>query len=648
MPRQPLRSIVTTSARNRNGEPFFGMTIDRKTNTMHPRRASGTTRHPLALALSLALAAMAPAVGAATIQVTTADDAGTISTCTFRQAIASMNAAAVGASSSCLNSGASFGTGDTITFAPAVTTVALADTANNELLVTDSNLTIAGSGLGGVTISRISGATNAFRIFHDTGTTGASFEETLYLSGLTLENGATLAASAGGGAILMAPPSYTTARLKLTNCIISGNSTNGTEAVGGAIAGTGSAATHSGTVVTLTGSTVNDNATGGGSAGGGAIYAATVTLKNSIVTGNSTAGTSSPGGAILAVDAIMNNSTLSHNSTAESGSPGGGIAAQSTRYAIGGFSGSYNVISYNTTSGLQSPGGGVYAASTNGTLSNEIITNNSTAGSSSNGGGIYVASYYGVNFASSTISDNTVTGPSSSGGGIWSRFGKGAVKQLLSSTISGNSATLEGGGISLNVCASVAATALSIYNSTIAFNSTAAAGGGGVYVGNVGCPAGDVSKPTSAALIVTSSILANTSSASAGSSDLAAQAGFALTVHTSFDLIQILPSAGGITLVNAGGSPPVISRAPLLGDLADNGCGKEAGAPGATACVPTHAIACRSPAYNAGSNPLTDTFDERGTGFPRMIGSTTDIGAYEFSYTANGDNIFCDGFESYP
>ena len=96
-----------------------------------------------------AFAAVMPTSRAATIQVTTPDDAGTTSTCTLRQAIAAMNAKALGSSSSCANLGSAFGFGDTITFASTVTSVDLADAPNNELLITDYSLTIQGTGTGG-------------------------------------------------------------------------------------------------------------------------------------------------------------------------------------------------------------------------------------------------------------------------------------------------------------------------------------------------------------------------------------------------------------------------------------------------------------------------------------------------------------------
>jgi Ca2+-binding RTX toxin-like protein len=59
---------------------------------------------------------------------------------------------------------------------------------------------------------------------------------------------------------------------------------------------------------------------------------------------------------------------------------------------------------------------------------------------------------------------------------------------------------------------------------------------------------------------------------------------------------------------------------PLLGSLQDNG--------GSTL---TQALLPSSPAIDAGSNPDNLTTDQRGTGFERIIGLSTDIGAFEFN-----------------
>jgi hypothetical protein len=69
------------------------------------------------------------------------------------------------------------------------------------------------------------------------------------------------------------------------------------------------------------------------------------------------------------------------------------------------------------------------------------------------------------------------------------------------------------------------------------------------------------------------------------------------------------------TITDGGGN---LASDPLLAPLADNG--------GATG---TMALTYGSPALDAGSATSTSSFDQRGTGFTRKIGSNLDIGAYE-------------------
>jgi hypothetical protein len=597
-------------------------------------------RRPVYVGLCLALAAISPSASAATIEVTTPDDpVASSTTCTLRQAIASMNSSAILGTSNCTNTGANFGSSDTVTFAVDVTSVTLADIANNELVVTDPYLTIQGSGNGGVTIGRNASSVNAFRIIHDK---SAAFATRLTLSGLTIANGATTATNASGAAVFIDTP-YSAA-LGLTNCIVSANSTSGTGAKGGALAGKGVGvyAIDHGTSISVTESTISGNSTNSANAGGGAIYAAEVTLKDSIVSGNKTTGNSSPGGAVLAPGVHMSYTTVSENSTEADSSPGGAIAAKSTPVAAGGFDGNYNNLTHNTTAGDSSPGGGMYAASVSGVLSLESITNNSTTGTNSNGGGVYIGSYYGASFSSSTISGNEVSGINSSGGGIWSRAGKGAIKIFSNGTLSNNTASVGGGAMSLNVCSSLASRAMNIYNSTVAFNATAAANGGAIIVSNIGCPPAEANKPTSTIVAAASSIFSNTTSNNVASFDIVSGAGFTLTLDTSFSLIENLPSSG-IVVSNASGSPALVTADPHLAPLADNGCFLASGAPGDAVCVQTLAIGCGSSAYNGGSNPFSDSFDERGEGFPRIANSLADIGAYE-----DNAEIFCNGFEVGP
>ena len=377
------------------------------------------SRNRLAAALGFAFAAVMPTSRAATIQVTTPDDAGTTSTCTLRQAIAAMNAKALGSSSSCANLGSAFGTGDTITFASTVTSVDLADAPNNELLITDYSLTIQGTGTGGVTVSRVSGATNAFRIFHDQGTD-------LYLEGLTISNGATTAANAKGGALFL---DVGFGGVVLTDSVVTGNSTSGAGALGGAIA---AGTSFNGASVRLINSAVSGNSTAGDNAKGGAIYAShQVYMTNSTVTGNSTSGKTSPGGAISTIDVIMYSSTLSDNYTKGDYSPGGAFFGYAT---LGGLEGHNSTISGNSTSGYKSPGGALditYAQ----TLSYFVISNNSTSGNLSSGGAIYTKNVF---VANSVISGNEVTGEGSNGGAVHARSTNSIDSTIQTSTVSDN------------------------------------------------------------------------------------------------------------------------------------------------------------------------------------------------------------------
>jgi len=57
----------------------------------------------------------------------------------------------------------------------------------------------------------------------------------------------------------------------------------------------------------------------------------------------------------------------------------------------------------------------------------------------------------------------------------------------------------------------------------------------------------------------------------------------------------------------------------------------------------THGLMIGSPAINAGSNPATQSFDQRGTGYARFVASAPDIGAYERQ--ADDDELFYGGFD---
>lgn len=87
-----------------------------------------------------------------------------------------------------------------------------------------------------------------------------------------------------------------------------------------------------------------------------------------------------------------------------------------------------------------------------------------------------------------------------------------------------------------------------------------------------------------------------------------------------------------IASTNQSPPPDTIWGPAALGPLTDNG--------GPT---PTHAVGFGSAAVDGGTMPNLGvfTFDQRGTGFPRLAGSAVDVGAFE----SDPDRIFTNGFD---
>jgi hypothetical protein len=77
------------------------------------------------------------------------------------------------------------------------------------------------------------------------------------------------------------------------------------------------------------------------------------------------------------------------------------------------------------------------------------------------------------------------------------------------------------------------------------------------------------------------------------------------------------------------------NKCPLLAPLADNG--------GATL---THALLINSPAIDAGNNTTNKAFDQRGTGYARVVGPHADIGAFERQAGEIDDVILISKFET--
>jgi uncharacterized delta-60 repeat protein len=253
---------------------------------------------------------------------------------------------------------------------------------------------------------------------------------------------------------------------------------------------------------------------------------------------------------------------------------GGGIAADIITITDSVVSG--NVAGY---------GGGIYAFSSL-TMASSSVSGNSVTGFGS-GGGIA-----GVTL---TISGSTINGNSASqGGGL---YADGLIT-LVNSTVSGNTAS-EGGGI---------------YTSAITTNfvTVTANNGGADYRGGSGINL----QVNEAGLGVEfdNSVIAGNASAE-GAQDLDTQA--AVTIRGANNYIGTL---GPVAQNDLAAGVNIAACAHLnLGALANNGGGTQ-----------THAILSGSCLIDAGVASTSIAFDQRGTGYPRVVNGHADIGAFEY------------------
>jgi hypothetical protein len=335
--------------------------------------------------------------------------------------------------------------------------------------------------------------------------------------------------------------------------------------------------------------------------GGGCIYsAATIAMTNAVATGcSASADGVIAGGALLAVgqivlfgSAVTDSHVASINGYPSVAAAGGGaFAAQELIFE-------HSILSGNS---VTTPLGTVYAG---GAFGGNVIAKYSTVHGNTattvTGGSYYsigggLASNGNVFIQNSTFDGNSADGA----GGIDVRYSAGHTTTLINATISGNHANIIGGGM-------LAGDDITIENSTIAFNYASTNGGGGLLVeGNT-------------AVLQSTIIADNSPSGMAGAADLDGGA----TVSGANNLIKI----SGIPV-------PVdtITTDPQLGVLAANG--------GETR---THALAETSPAIDMGNDTANKPVDQRGPGFPRVVGASADIGAYEL----NPDTIFADAFDA--
>ncbi len=266
-------------------------------------------------------------------------------------------------------------------------------------------------------------------------------------------------------------------------------------------------------------------------------------------------------------------------------------------------------------------GGGI-SSGENLTVADSVITGNQAG----RGGGIYHRTHY-LTVLRSTVSGNTAVGGPvvGSGGGILN-FGDAAI---LDSTLSGNTAPTGGG---LYMLAFLPDTTL-VRNSTISGNEASIAGGG-IYnfFGHM--------------IVEHSTITNNTAPAGKGGGvGTLAQSSYTLTELRStivagnvgsdvfYDVLGNNTFASlGYNLIGIGDGTAAFTLPgdqigvtnPMLGPLADNG--------GPTL---THALLVGSPAIDAGDPAAmagvggVPMYDQRGAPFERVLGARIDIGAFE-------------------
>jgi parallel beta-helix repeat protein len=254
------------------------------------------------------------------------------------------------------------------------------------------------------------------------------------------------------------------------------------------------------------------------------------------------------------------------------------------------------VVSGNTAG---DGGGGIYLYNNNPlTLDNSTISGNTAGTTDCEGGGLYHFGTAPIIIRGSTISGNNCLGATGDGGGFFNNSGTPVIT-IENSTISGNTAGQSGGGIFRNATATGT---LTITHSTItnnAANGAAGSGGGGMFIPNTF--AGLSLRNT----IVSGNTNANTPDISAG------------TINVNFCAIG---SPTGFILSGTSGNNLPFGTNLDLGPLQNNG--------GPTN---THHPGPNSPPVNAGDPAFVPppAFDQRGSGFARVVGGTIDIGSVE-------------------
>jgi hypothetical protein len=312
----------------------------------------------------------------------------------------------------------------------------------------------------------------------------------------------------------------------------------------------------------------------------------TLTNGKYSVTGNAAGGCVASSGKVNLTGDLLSNCQVA--STGSGNAKGGALYASS------------GAVLYSTTiadslavsDNADARGGGVYSGFNLRTMS-VTLSGNQAVGVTSFGGGAF-------SLGDAFLKQTTVSGNSADiGGGLVLHFGPQASPSVVVSqnTISGNSATTSVGGL-------FARAPLVLQNSTVTNNTESVQNGAGVYL--------------QGASQLDSTIVAGNK---VGSTPCDLGGGSSPSASGSHNII-------GISLF-PGIPADSVSTDPLLKPLADNG--------GVTR---THALNAGSPAINHGHMVGTLPWDQRDVGFPRVVGGTPDIGAFE----SGSDIIFANGF----
>jgi hypothetical protein len=202
-------------------------------------------------------------------------------------------------------------------------------------------------------------------------------------------------------------------------------------------------------------------------------------------------------------------------------------------------------------------------------------------------------------------------------------FAERFVVQIINSTLSGSNASEHS---SVLVFANVDA---KFSNSTIVGNISQQNRTSGIYLATGPTVPASASNALVPTLALESSILWNPlGQADIGKDGATIPGAVAVTANNSMvGRLCALPEcgSGAITLAGTGNQ---LGVDPLLGPLGANGGMQQ-----------TRLPQLGSPAIGAGNNLLALPNDQRGAGFPRTIGATTDVGATEYAYS-----VQCDGF----